>query len=158
MPMEKSEAPRSLLVLAVCAVIVAAMGAWLSFAPVSGPVSGQVSSPAMSTAARSPAVAGGTAVAGFDSAMTFNAAAGNSIKLVLAGDVLSSSIANPSPGQFLTLLLCQDDVGARTMSWPANLKLAGGSFPLTPSPNQCDALTAVYDGNNWYEIARSMNE
>lgn len=102
-------------------------------------------------------LAGGLATAGFGTNMVFNAAAGNTIKLTLTGNVTSSSIANPTPGQFLTLLLCQDATGSRTMAWPTNLKLSGGSFTLTTTANKCDSLTAVYDGSNWYETARSTN-
>ena len=93
----------------------------------------------------------------FSAIPTFNASLGNSIKITLTGNVLGSSISNAQTGQFLTLLLCQDGTGSRTMTWPANLKLAGGSFTLTTTAGKCDSLTAVYDGTNWYETARAAN-
>jgi hypothetical protein len=44
------------------------------------------------------------------------------------------------------------------MVWPENLKLSGGVFRLTPDPNKCDTLSAIYDGNYWYEMARALNQ
>ncbi|MBI4480480.1 MAG: hypothetical protein HY651_10700 [Acidobacteria bacterium] len=89
---------------------------------------------------------------------TFNAALGNSFKMILNQNVSSSSITNGQGGQIITLILCQDGSGNRTMTWPTNLKLAGGAFTLTTTANKCDVLTAIYDGTNWYEIARATNE
>ncbi|MBI2818522.1 MAG: hypothetical protein HYX73_00955 [Acidobacteria bacterium] len=132
---------------------VLAMAGWLAY--------GQVTTSTVSGTTRGSSgtiVAGTMAVAGFAHAMTFNASAGNSIKLTLRDDVTSSSIANPTPGQFLTLLLCQDAAGSRSMAWPTNLRLSGGNFTLTRYPNRCDALTMVYDGSIWYEIARATNQ
>src|SRR5215468_6686163 len=61
-------------------------------------------------------VSGSVAVAAFARAMTFNAAAGSFIKLALRDNVAFSSIANPTLGQQLTLLICQDNFGARTLA------------------------------------------
>lgn len=41
--------------------------------------------------------------------------------------------------------------------WGANIKLAGGTFTLTATFNKRDALTFIWDGTNWYEIARSQD-
>ncbi|MBI2820386.1 MAG: hypothetical protein HYX73_10435 [Acidobacteria bacterium] len=93
----------------------------------------------------------------FSATPTFDASLGNSFKMTLTDNVSSSTISNPQTGQFLTLLLCQDGTGSRTMTWPTNLKLAGGTFTLTTTLNKCDSVTAVYDGTNWYEIGRAAN-
>ena len=142
---------RLLTSLLIVTAGLAALLAWLA--------AGRVSHRGESENASSvPVVVGSMAVAAFNSSMTFNAGAGNAIKLTLEDNVTSSSIANPAPGQSLTLLLCQDSTGGHTMSWPANLKLSGGECPLTPEQDKCDALTAVFDGVNWYETSRAMNE
>jgi hypothetical protein len=96
------------------------------------------------------------ATAAFGDSIIFNAAAGNSIRLTLQGDVAASSIANPSSGQFLLLLICQDAVGGRRMSWPADVRLAGGTLVLSQEPESCDSLTLVYDGSVWQETARAQ--
>lgn len=118
--------------------------------------------PAPSTSNRAaepadPVVSGSMATAAFGSNIIFNAAAGNSIQVELQGDVESSSIANPENGQFLLLLLCQDEEGGRQMSWPPNVRLAGGAFALSEAPKQCDAITLVYDGAFWNETARAQH-
>jgi hypothetical protein len=136
--------------LVVTVVLVLLLG-WIAFGPGSSPLPG-------SRGPASPVVAGSAAVAAFGNPMTFNASAGNTIRLTLQDSITSSSIANPSLGQGLTLIICQDETGGHTMSWPENLKLSGGVFPLTPDPNKCDALTAVFDGNNWYETGRALNQ
>ena len=123
---------------------------WLAFGPGSRPMASGIG--------RSPVVSGSVAVAAFGNPMTFNASAGNTIVLTLSDNVTASSIANPALGQSLTFVICQDSTGGHTMTWPENLKISGGVFPLTSDPQKCDSLTAVFDGNNWYETARSLNE
>ncbi|MBI3933487.1 MAG: hypothetical protein HY316_02265 [Acidobacteria bacterium] len=93
----------------------------------------------------------------FSATPAFDAALGNSFKMTLTGNVTSSTISNPQTGEFITLLLCQDGTGSRTMAWPSSLKLAGGSYTLTTGANKCDSVTAVYDGTSWYETARAAN-
>ena len=93
----------------------------------------------------------------FSTTPAFDSALGNSFKMTLTDNVSSSTITNAQTGQFITLLLCQDAGGTNTMTWPANLKLAGGTFTLTATGSQCDSLTAVYDGSNWYETGRAAN-
>ena len=94
----------------------------------------------------------------FSATPAFNSALGNSFKLTLTGNVTSSTIVNGQAGEAITLLLCQDGTGTRTMTWPANLKLAAGSFTLTTTAGKCDSVSALYDGSNWYETARALNE
>lgn len=149
----RSGKARSTAVVLIWTCGVLAMAGWIAYGQMPG-AADRGASPGPS----GPVIAGPMAVAGFAHAMTFNASAGNSIKLTLRDDVTSSSIANPTSGQFLTLLLCQDAAGARSMAWPANLRLSGGNFTLTRYPNRCDALTMVYDGSIWYEIARATNQ
>lgn len=93
----------------------------------------------------------------FSTTPTFNAALGNSFKMTLTDNVSSSTISNAQTGQFITLLLCQDGTGSRTMVWPTDLKLAGGAYTLTTTLDKCDSLTAVYDGTDWYETARAAD-
>jgi hypothetical protein len=78
--------------------------------------------------------------------------------MTLTNDVTASSISNGSTGQAITLVLCQDSTGGRSMVWPGNLKLAGGTFTLTTAASQCDTLTATFDGSVWRETSRAINE
>lgn len=97
------------------------------------------------------------AIAGFAPSMNFNAGVSNSIRLVLKGNVISSVIGSGTSGQSLTLLLCQDATGSRTLAWPGNVRLSGGGISLTKIPNKCDSVTMVFDGFNWYETSRATN-
>ena len=135
--------------LAATIALVLLLG-WIAFGPGSRPFP--------TPHAASPVVAGSVAVAAFGNPMTFNASAGNTIMLTLQDNVTASSIANPERGQAVTFIICQDAAGGHTMTWPENLKLSGGAFTLTPDPDKCDLLTAVFDGNNWYETGRSLNQ
>jgi hypothetical protein len=96
-------------------------------------------------------------IAGFAPTMNFNASVSSVIRLVMKGNVLSSVIGSGTNGQTLTLLLCQDGTGSRTINWPGNVRLAGSGITLTKAANKCDAVTMVFDGFNWYETSRAMN-
>jgi hypothetical protein len=93
----------------------------------------------------------------FSATPTFDGNSYNSFKMTLTGNVTSSTLSGGLTGQQITLLLCQDATGNRTMTWPANLKLSGGAFTLTTTASKCDSLTALYDGTSWYETARAAN-
>lgn len=93
----------------------------------------------------------------FSATPIFNFDAGNIFVMTLTANVTSSSITNPRKGLPITLLLKQDATGGRTWVPPANLKLAGGALTLSAGANAVDSVTAIYDGTNWYEIARSLN-
>lgn len=90
-------------------------------------------------------------------AVTINAAAGQSQLLTLTGNVTSSTITNPQPGQKLHIALRQDATGSRTFAWPANVKLAGGSITLTVTAAKTDVVNLFYDGTNWIETGRALN-
>ena len=94
----------------------------------------------------------------FSTTPDFDASLGNLLKLTLTDNVTSSTISNPASGEQVMLLLCQDATGSRTMTWPSNLKLAGGAYTLTTTASKCDTLVIAYDGSNWYEMARATNE
>jgi hypothetical protein len=88
----------------------------------------------------------------------FDSSLGDTIRMILTANVTSSTITNALTGHKLTLLLCQDAGGAKTMVWPAaNFKLVGATFVLTVTASKCDSVTLVNDGTDWYEIARSTN-
>lgn len=59
-------------------------------------------------------------------------------------------------GEQVTLALTQDATGGRTITWPSNVKLAGGSLTLSTAANATDIITFVYDGTNWREVSRAL--
>lgn len=92
----------------------------------------------------------------FSTTPTFNAALSRHQEITLTNNVTSSTITNPQTGLELIITLIQDATGGRTFTWPANVKLAGGTVTLSGATKR-DTLTLRYNGTNWYEIARSLN-
>jgi hypothetical protein len=87
-------------------------------------------------------------------AVTIDASASNIAAVTLGANASSSSITNPTTGQFLTIEWIQDGTGGRTYVWPANVVFAGASTPIASvAANARDSVTFRYDGTNWQEVA-----
>jgi hypothetical protein len=83
-----------------------------------------------------------------------------------AGDVhkttTSNAIGNATinaatgglPGQHMWVIIVNDQLSAKTVSFGGNFKSAG---PLTGSPGKSATLQFISDGNVWYEVARTTN-
>jgi hypothetical protein len=83
-----------------------------------------------------------------------------------AGDVhkttTSNAIGNATinaatgglPGQHMWVIIVNDQLSAKTVSFGSNFKSAG---PLTGSPGKSATLQFISDGNVWYEVARTAN-
>jgi parallel beta-helix repeat protein len=59
-------------------------------------------------------------------------------------------------GQKIAFKFDQDS-GSKTISWAANIKLAGGSITLSSGAGQSDIIQFIWDGTNWREVSRSLN-
>lgn len=73
----------------------------------------------------------------------------------LTGNVTFTVSAGQVVGDELVLALTQDATGGRTVTWPSNVKLAGGSMTLS-SASTTDQVTFCWDGSNWREKARAL--
>jgi hypothetical protein len=83
-----------------------------------------------------------------------------------AGDVhkttTSNAIGNATinaatgglPGQHMWVIIVNDQLSAKTVSFGGNFKSAG---PLTGSPGKSATLQFISDGSVWYEVARTTN-
>jgi len=89
----------------------------------------------------------------FSATPTFNAANFNSFKMTLTANVTSSTLSNQGAGQIVTFLLCQDGVGGRTMTWPANVK---GGMTLGGTASTCSAQPMLCDGTNCYALGSGV--
>lgn len=96
--------------------------------------------------ASSGATSGLTNVA-FSATPVFDGSVANTFKITLTGNVTSSTLVNVAAGQPLNFIICQDATGARTMSWPANLK---GAMTIGSTASKCSAQSFVYDGATAY--------
>ena len=90
-------------------------------------------------------------------AVVFSRQNGDKITATLTGTVSANLPAAITPGDTLTLELKQDSTGARTITWPANFKKAGGTLTLSTQPGALDLIHMTWDGTNWNEISRSLS-
>ena len=86
----------------------------------------------------------------FSSTPVFNAASYGYFTMTLTGNVTSSTITGGSVGQQITIQVCQDNSGAHTFAWPANLQNAPFVNPLLQS---CTIDVAFFNGANWVTVA-----
>lgn len=93
-----------------------------------------------------PADLPGQSTVTFSATPTFNAAAVNSFKITLTGDVTSSSITNPTAGQIITFIITQDGTGGWAFSWPANVR---GASNISGDANSVSVQSFIYDGTAW---------
>jgi hypothetical protein len=78
-------------------------------------------------------------------------------KYTLAANITFTSIGNARTGAVLTVMLTQDATGGRTVTWPSNVKWAGGTAPtLSAAANTVDVFQLMYDGTNWRELSRAI--
>jgi hypothetical protein len=58
------------------------------------------------------------------------------------------------PGQHMWVIIANDQIGAKTISFGTNFRSAGA---LTGSPGKSATLQFISDGTAWYEVARTAN-
>jgi hypothetical protein len=83
----------------------------------------------------------------FSAAPDFDAALGNTQKIVLTDDVTSSTLSNAAAGQTFNFLICQDGRGHHAFAWPANVR---GAMTVGPAGSTCSAQSFIFDGTNAY--------
>jgi hypothetical protein len=90
---------------------------------------------------------------------TFNRVNGSVQTATLIGNVGTVTItAGQNVGDELLLLLTQDATGGRTIIWPTNAKMAGGTLTLSVTANAVDVVRLVWDGTNWREVCRALGD
>jgi len=81
---------------------------------------------------------------------------GNKAKITLGANI-TLSFTNPGAPCNLVLEVVQDGTGGRTITWPSNVKWAGGNAPtLSTDANAVDIIAFYFDGTNYYGQA-SLN-
>jgi hypothetical protein len=77
----------------------------------------------------------------------------------LTGNVATVTItAGQNVGDELMLVLAQDVTGARTFTWPTNVKLAGGTLTLSVAANAVNVIRLAWDGTHWCEVSRALGD
>lgn len=91
-------------------------------------------------------------------AVSLNRSNGNHQYVTMTGNITLTVTAGVQIGDELTLSFTQDATGGRTITWPSNVKLAGGTLALTTAANATDVITLVWSpGTVWREKYRAMN-
>lgn len=87
------------------------------------------------------------------SSININWKLGNKQRLILTDDC-TVTFTNPSGVCNLILKLIQDEIGSRTITFPASVKWAGGIAPtLSTDINKIDIVTLYFDGTNYFGLA-----
>ena len=107
------------------------------------------------TAGTAPAQFGGPVISGlkvvsFSATPTFDARLGNTQKIILTGNVTSSTLANATAGEQINFIICQDTTGSRTFVWPSNVK---GGMTIGSTASRCSAQSFIFDGTNAYALS-----
>jgi hypothetical protein len=92
-------------------------------------------------------------IVAFSVTPTFDAGTSNNFKLILGGNVTSSSLSNAVPGQTLVFLVCQDGTGGRTFAWPANFKT---TMTIGGDANKCSAQQFYFDGTSAFALTAGV--
>lgn len=74
----------------------------------------------------------------------------------MATDHSDDSPSSPEPRAEPTDRLTQDPTGSPIMSWPTNVKKAGGSLVLSTAAGAANVVALGWDGSFWIEVSRSM--
>lgn len=90
-------------------------------------------------------------------AVTVDFVNGDKQTFTLTGDV-TFTFSNPVSGTEYTFELTQDGTGSRLVTWPAAVKFAGGSLTLTTTATKTDVVKMLYDGTNYRETSRALNQ
>lgn len=78
---------------------------------------------------------------------------GNIAKFTFDGDDEILEFIDSNGGSELTLMVVQDSVGGRTLTFPANVKWKGGIAPtLSTTPDSVDIIKFIFDGIDYYGI------
>jgi len=88
-------------------------------------------------------------------AMDFNN--GVNQKVTVAGN-RTLTFSNPVEGATYGIMIKQDAVGSRTITWPSTVKWAGGTAPtLTSTASRTDVVYFMYTGSYFVDIAIVKN-
>lgn len=84
--------------------------------------------------------------------VTFNWDDGNKQIITLTGNP-TFVFSNPQSGGDYQIIITQDDLGGKSITWPTDIKWKGGITPtLTGVANSEDVVTISYNGTSYYAI------
>jgi hypothetical protein len=78
---------------------------------------------------------------------------GNKAKFTFGAGNETLTFTNPTKPASFTLIIVQDGVGGRTITWPTILWQGGTAPTLSTGIGAIDIVSFMYDGTNWYGSA-----
>lgn len=90
--------------------------------------------------------------------VTLDAKNGDFQIIGMSGNLTPTIASGSVKGQEVVYKFVQDSVGGRTFTAPSNLKTRSGGFSLSPAVNAVDFLTTQWDGSNWQEVSRGVED
>lgn len=116
-----------------------------------------IASPSFTSTATFQGVKETITVANTGTAYTVANTAASILDLTLTGNCVLTCPAPSGGGQF-TLLLKQDATGSRTVTWPSNVRWAGGTAPtITAEAGKTDVITFLAVGTYWLGFVGGQN-
>jgi hypothetical protein len=92
----------------------------------------------------------------YQAAMTLDVTAGDVHKIRTApngGNATLSAATAGLPGQHMWIIIANDNISAKTITFGANLLSAG---PLAGAMGRSSTIHFVSDGTAWYEVSRTL--
>jgi hypothetical protein len=92
----------------------------------------------------------------YASSITVDVTAGDLHKTTTANSAGNATISASTaglPGQHMWILIANDQIGAKTITFGSNIRSAG---PFTGTPGKTATLQFVSDGIAWYEVTRTL--
>lgn len=88
----------------------------------------------------------------FASSLTLDFTKNTPIAVTLTGNVTASTLTGAQPGQLLTVVLQQDQIGGRTIAWPTNFV---GAVQPSSVASTISTFSFIYDGVAAYAVGTS---
>jgi len=91
-----------------------------------------------------------------DGSTTIDWTDGNKVKFTFGALNETLTFTDPSYSCAVQIILVQDSIGSRTITWPSGIKWAGKEEPeLSTDPDSEDIISFVFDGTSYYGAATS---
>ena len=91
-------------------------------------------------------------------AYTIVLSSGTLFDLTLTANCTYTFPSSPVAGLQFILMQKQDATGSRTVTWPSNVRWAGGTTPtLTATASRTDVFTFIYEGKYWLGFVGGLN-
>lgn len=92
------------------------------------------------------------------STYSINLSSGTLFDLTLTANCTYTFPSSPVSGLQFILMQKQDATGSRTVTWPSNVRWAGGTAPTpTATASRTDVFTFIYEGTYWLGFVGGQN-